>query len=894
MVVNFLLKGHQESKVIPEIPIYEIHNNNAMACSGVIVCALAASLPSESAARTRIRALNSRKLQQNNRHCEGGFDGAIEIKCDNDNNDVGTNGMIVLALASPSPSAVGARSRELGRGKLALCDVGRDVGPGGVKQKRGKRKRRNENCTGSGNGDAFVRVVSPYFEEKKEGQGDKGNVVVRKQRKTKRRRENERCSSAVEIGGGEVLNAEATGFVRVSPYFQKEIAVSSTCSKGERIGDVYPTEKMVEASVLQEIENDRNACGMEKAEQCIGGRNLRRHQSSDTPQEGDDCKIMVEDLKKQNVLEMKKMLRKVPAVTCDDSLRIVSQYFVRKVSGSNTSKTVKKVGKKRKQKPVDQLHRESEMTVVCTDSVQNISPCSWTPGVDDRGEEKNDDMEKKADKKVKKKKMRKKTKCDEDNEKETKTETSKKLMRKRKEKKRAHDDQHCQEAIGENEDSALRPQSADSACVVFKANNEAAHKAGEKKVVTSAPAGLGGVANHIVSATTKKVCPYFDQEESKENLSYGEIEKAAVYTELPQDGSPCFSTLGVDGHGNRKTKNSKKETEKKVKRERNKRKKIACDEDLDMGTVKVKKQKKNKKRVPDEGHCQESKDEDEDPVRVPQHASSTCSGVEGKNKVEHKRGEKKVAVKSNQVLCRETKKVSPYFNHSLEKEGCDDRQDKSGAEHPGKTMCIEFEEILSKYAYKCESQMNKAMNEVNGSAREQDERRKRWRKIAHGTLNAKEKLAEAYRRKAPDSTWVPPRSPYNLLQEDHAHDPWRVLVICMLLNMTTGVQVRDVLWDLFSLCPNAEAAIDADPIELQSVIQSLGLQRKRAAMIQRFSREYLSDKWTHVTQLHGIGKYGADAYAIFCTGMWHQVKPNDHMLNYYWKFLHRLVIQVGK
>ncbi|KAF7807617.1 methyl-CpG-binding domain protein 4-like protein [Senna tora] len=56
-------------------------------------------------------------------------------------------------------------------------------------------------------------------------------------------------------------------------------------------------------------------------------------------------------------------------------------------------------------------------------------------------------------------------------------------------------------------------------------------------------------------------------------------------------------------------------------------------------------------------------------------------------------------------------------------------------------------------------------------------------------------------------------------------------------------------------------------------------------MLQRFSREYLDQRWTHVTQLHGVGKYAADAYAIFCTGKWDRVRPTDHMLNYYWEFL---------
>ncbi|KAG6588518.1 Methyl-CpG-binding domain protein 4-like protein, partial [Cucurbita argyrosperma subsp. sororia] len=54
------------------------------------------------------------------------------------------------------------------------------------------------------------------------------------------------------------------------------------------------------------------------------------------------------------------------------------------------------------------------------------------------------------------------------------------------------------------------------------------------------------------------------------------------------------------------------------------------------------------------------------------------------------------------------------------------------------------------------------------------------------TLSADELFLEAYRRKSPDDTWKPPPSGIRLLQQDHAYDPWRVLVICMLLNRTTG------------------------------------------------------------------------------------------------------------
>lgn len=154
-------------------------------------------------------------------------------------------------------------------------------------------------------------------------------------------------------------------------------------------------------------------------------------------------------------------------------------------------------------------------------------------------------------------------------------------------------------------------------------------------------------------------------------------------------------------------------------------------------------------------------------------------------------------------------------------------------------------------------------------------------------LTAAQKLDEAYQRRSPDNPWKPPRSHYKLLQEDHAHDPWRVLVICKLLNVTTGRQVKQVLSNFFKLCSNAKDATEVATEEIEKVIKSLGLRRRRARDIQRLSEEYLKEDWTHVTKLYGVGKYAADAYAIFCTGKWDRVNPDDHMLTKYWQFLGR-------
>ncbi|KAL9690497.1 hypothetical protein QQ045_010897 [Rhodiola kirilowii] len=94
-----------------------------------------------------------------------------------------------------------------------------------------------------------------------------------------------------------------------------------------------------------------------------------------------------------------------------------------------------------------------------------------------------------------------------------------------------------------------------------------------------------------------------------------------------------------------------------------------------------------------------------------------------------------------------------------------------------------------------------------------------------------------------------------------------------------------VIPNFFNLCPNAKTATKVATNDIEKVIQSLGLQKKRALMIQRMSTEYLEDTWTHVTQLHGVRSFFTDAYAKFCTMKWEQVIPTDHMLNNYWDFL---------
>lgn len=77
------------------------------------------------------------------------------------------------------------------------------------------------------------------------------------------------------------------------------------------------------------------------------------------------------------------------------------------------------------------------------------------------------------------------------------------------------------------------------------------------------------------------------------------------------------------------------------------------------------------------------------------------------------------------------------------------------------------------------------------------------------------------------------------------------------------MQARRVLSHLFTLCPNAKAATEAASEDIEMIIKSLGLQKKRATMIQRLSEEYLGESWTHVTELHGVGKYVANLWSFY-------------------------------
>ena len=132
--------------------------------------------------------------------------------------------------------------------------------------------------------------------------------------------------------------------------------------------------------------------------------------------------------------------------------------------------------------------------------------------------------------------------------------------------------------------------------------------------------------------------------------------------------------------------------------------------------------------------------------------------------------------------------------------------------------------------------------------------------------------------------WIPPKSPYGLLQEQYWTDPWKVIIICQMLNQTTRKQVDKVVKEFFARWPTAETFLSSSHEEVSELLKPLGFYNRRPRTMRKFTEDYLCGV-KDVPEMYGVGKYAFDAYRIFCKGDWKSVEPNDHALNKYHDWL---------
>lgn len=120
-------------------------------------------------------------------------------------------------------------------------------------------------------------------------------------------------------------------------------------------------------------------------------------------------------------------------------------------------------------------------------------------------------------------------------------------------------------------------------------------------------------------------------------------------------------------------------------------------------------------------------------------------------------------------------------------------------------------------------------------------------------------------------------SPYGLIQEKFRNEPWKLLVCCTLLNLTSRRQAEPVWDELFRRWPTPESLWVGDERctgeildELGTLLRPLGLQNRRSLSIWRMTFDYLTVRpdvdGRRVDELRGVGKYARDSFDMFING----------------------------
>lgn len=117
-------------------------------------------------------------------------------------------------------------------------------------------------------------------------------------------------------------------------------------------------------------------------------------------------------------------------------------------------------------------------------------------------------------------------------------------------------------------------------------------------------------------------------------------------------------------------------------------------------------------------------------------------------------------------------------------------------------------------------------------------------------------------------------SPLNLLQEQLRGDPWKLLVACIMLNQTSAVQVKRVIWKFFELYPGPDAYFDSAGIlgeeSIKELIRPLGFKNRRYQRLNGMTWDFLvlrpHENISQIDRVHGVGKYAADSFKMFFGG----------------------------
>ena len=101
-----------------------------------------------------------------------------------------------------------------------------------------------------------------------------------------------------------------------------------------------------------------------------------------------------------------------------------------------------------------------------------------------------------------------------------------------------------------------------------------------------------------------------------------------------------------------------------------------------------------------------------------------------------------------------------------------------------------------------------------------------------------------------------------IIQQYLKHDPWKMLIGCILLNQTHNRQVWPIIDPFFKRFPTPESISENNFEEIRDLIRGAGFYNRRAKSIINFTKAWI-EGFNDVSELPGIGKYAKDSYEIF-------------------------------
>jgi hypothetical protein len=135
-----------------------------------------------------------------------------------------------------------------------------------------------------------------------------------------------------------------------------------------------------------------------------------------------------------------------------------------------------------------------------------------------------------------------------------------------------------------------------------------------------------------------------------------------------------------------------------------------------------------------------------------------------------------------------------------------------------------------------------------------------------------------------------PTSPYFTRQEEYRDDPWKMLMVCFMLNQTHHRQVDEVREHFFMKCSDPKTLIDCPDQEIIDIIKPLGFYNRRVKAWKEFCYQWLEavEKYgncifipvSEIEKMKGVGKYALDSWKVFQL-FDYDVDPDDHVLNFY-------------